>query len=238
MGPHPRRRYRCVRRRRRSFVSWWRQHPTTNPAHIGARRASQVGVVEESDLPDWPVGQHVVGFGGCCDYVEGLPGVNVLYKAGDCSGLPLTADLSVCSIIIGLTAWHGVKKVLQVTAGDTVVVSGAAGAVGSLVGQLSKAAGARVLGIAGGAVKCAQLKSEYGFDEAVDYKSQARTREHARPAQQTRQASEQGLLAVPPPRGQRPARSAPCRGGRTLPPRSARGRRTGSRATSTTSAAR
>ena len=70
----------------------------------------------------------------------------------------------------------GGLQVLGITEKDTLVVSGAAGAVGSLVGQLAKVAGARVLGIAGGAAKCAQLTSEYSFDAAVDYKSQARRR--------------------------------------------------------------
>ena len=133
-------------------------------------RATTVGVVESSDDPKWPVGSHVLGFGGLCERYEGIPGVNVMYPAGGCEGLPLTADLSVCSIIIGLTAWYGVNHVLNVQPDDVVVVSGAAGAVGSLVGQLAKLKGAKVLGIAGGTTKCAWLKS-LGFDEAVDYKS-------------------------------------------------------------------
>jgi len=98
--------------------------------------------------------------------------VNVFYPAGECDGLPLTADLSLCSIIVGLTAWYGVNHVLDVKPGDVVVVSGAAGAVGCLVGQLAKLKGAKVLGIAGGATKCAWLKS-LGFDESIDYKNKA-----------------------------------------------------------------
>ena len=132
-------------------------------------RAATVGVVEASENPDWKVGTHVMGFGGVCEYYEGIPGVNVFYPAGDC-GLPVTADLSLLSIIVGLTAWYGVNHVLKVKEGDVVVVSGAAGAVGSLVGQLAKLKGAKVLGIAGGATKCAWLKT-LGFDVAVDYKA-------------------------------------------------------------------
>jgi NADPH-dependent curcumin reductase CurA len=75
----------------------------------------------------------------------------------------------VGSIIIGLTAWYGVHKVLGVKPGDLVVVSGAAGAVGSLVGQLAKLQGAQVLGIAGSADKVASLKA-LGFDAAINYK--------------------------------------------------------------------
>ena len=135
-------------------------------------RAATVGVVEESASADYPVGCHVVGFGGCCDYYVGTPGVNVMYKAGELGGLPLTADLSICSVIIGLTAWHGVNKILQPGPDDTVVVSGAAGAVGSIVGQLSKLKGAKVAGIAGSAAKCAWMKDELGFDCVIDYKTQ------------------------------------------------------------------
>ena len=72
----------------------------------------------------------------------------------------VTQHLSVLSIIIGLTAWHGVNKVLNPTSGDVVVVSGGAGAVGSLVGQLAKLKGAKVVGIAGSAVKCKFKKDE------------------------------------------------------------------------------
>jgi len=61
----------------------------------------------------------------CADYYVGIPGVNVMYKAGECGkDLPLTADLSVCSIVIGLTAWHGTNKILAPGPDDIIVVSG------------------------------------------------------------------------------------------------------------------
>ena len=103
-----------------------------------------------------------------------MPGgaAGAIFKAGECGGLPLTADLSVCSVVIGLTAWHGVNKIIQPSADDTVVVSGAAGAVGSIVGQLCKLRGAKVVGIAGSAAKCAWIKDTLGFDLAIDYKTQ------------------------------------------------------------------
>ena len=83
---------------------------------------------------------------------------------------PMTHLLSVYGIA-GLTAYFGLLRVGEPKAGETVVVSAAAGSVGSLVGQIAKIRGCRVIGIAGGAEKCAWLKSELGFDEAVDYKA-------------------------------------------------------------------
>lgn len=72
--------------------------------------------------------------------------------------------------IPGLTAWAGVRRILQPAPGQTVLVSSAAGAVGSVAGQLCKAAGCRVVGIAGSARKCAIVTGEFGFDDCVDYK--------------------------------------------------------------------
>ena len=85
---------------------------------------------------------------------------------------PLTHLLSVYGVA-GLTAYFGLLNVGQPKAGETVVVSAAAGSVGSFVGQIAKIKGCRVIGIAGGAKKCAWLKSELGFDEAIDYKAVA-----------------------------------------------------------------
>lgn len=132
-------------------------------------RACSIAEVIESKDPKFAKGTKVVCFGGMCDYFVGLPGQNVMYPCGTYDKLPITADLSVCSIIIGLTAWHGVTKILAPTKGDILVVSGGAGAVGSLVGQLAKTKGATVVGIAGGPAKCAAMK-KMGFDHAVDYK--------------------------------------------------------------------
>ncbi|MGO4450091.1 NADP-dependent oxidoreductase [Phyllobacterium sp. TAF24] len=83
---------------------------------------------------------------------------------------PLTHLLSVYGIA-GLTAYFGLLDVGKVQPGETVVVSAAAGSVGSLVGQIAKIKGCRVIGIAGGAEKCAWLMSHLGFDAAVDYKA-------------------------------------------------------------------
>ena len=71
----------------------------------------------------------------------------------------------------GVTAWHGLNKIIEPKAGETVVVTAASGAVGSVVGQLAKAKGVRVIGIAGGAAKCAYVRDELGFDACIDYKA-------------------------------------------------------------------
>jgi NADPH-dependent curcumin reductase CurA len=84
---------------------------------------------------------------------------------------PLTYLLSVYGIA-GLTAYFGLLNVGRPQAGETVVVSAAAGSVGSIVGQIAKIKGCQVVGIAGGADKCNWLKSELGFDAAVDYKAE------------------------------------------------------------------
>src|SRR5207237_10889811 len=84
--------------------------------------------------------------------------------------------------MLGITAYFGLLEVGKPNAGDTVVVSGAAGAVGSVVGQIAKIKGARVVGIAGGADKCRYLVDELGFDAAIDYKSEnlaAALKQHA-----------------------------------------------------------
>jgi NADPH-dependent curcumin reductase CurA len=83
---------------------------------------------------------------------------------------PLSNLISIYGVA-GLTAYFGLLNVGQPKAGETVVVSAAAGAVGSIVGQIAKIKGCRVIGIAGGAEKCAWLKGELGFDVAVDYKA-------------------------------------------------------------------
>jgi NADPH-dependent curcumin reductase CurA len=95
---------------------------------------------------------------------------------------PITAYLGILGMTAGLTAYFGIREVGKVQAGETVVVSAAAGAVGSLAGQIARLDGANVIGIAGGPDKCRYLTKELGFDAAVDYKGEdvdARLRELA-----------------------------------------------------------
>lgn len=93
------------------------------------------------------------------------------YILPKCDGHPTSLGLGLLGMP-GNTAYFGFLKLLEPKAGETIVVTGAAGAVGSLVGQLAKLNGCRVIGFAGSDDKCKWLESEYGFDKAINYKSQ------------------------------------------------------------------
>ena len=93
----------------------------------------------------------------------------MLRKVDD-THVPLSAYLGPVGMP-GVTAWYGLNKIIAPKAGETVVVSAASGAVGSVVGQLAKLAGARAVGIAGGADKCRYVVETLGFDACVDYKA-------------------------------------------------------------------
>jgi NADPH-dependent curcumin reductase CurA len=138
------------------------------PVRIGEiMRAAALGSVIASNHPGFAVGDHVTGTFGIQEYAIS-DGRGVL-KA-DPALAPLPTYLGVLGLT-GLTAWFGLLDVGKPKAGDTVVVSGAAGAVGSVVGQLAKHLGCRVVGIAGGAEKCRLLTEEFGFDAAIDYRA-------------------------------------------------------------------
>ncbi len=130
-------------------------------------RAFGIGTVIESHHPDFSPGDAVSGVLGAADNAV-LPGAELTRV--DLSAAPATTWLGALGIP-GMTAWFGLFDVAAAQPGETVVVSGAAGAVGSVVGQLAKAHGCRVIGIAGGPEKCAWLTDELGFDGAVDYKA-------------------------------------------------------------------
>jgi NADPH-dependent curcumin reductase CurA len=138
------------------------------PVEIGdVMRALAVGRVVSSRHPQFQVGDHVTGLLGVQEYAystgQGLTKIDPRLA-------PLQVYLSTLGMP-GMTAYFGLLEVGQPLAGDTVVVSGAAGAVGAVVGQIAKIKGARVIGIAGGADKCRYLTEELGFDGAIDYKS-------------------------------------------------------------------
>lgn len=139
------------------------------PIPLGAPvRASTVGVVHSSANPDFKPGDWVLGLNALEDYSVVQPG-----------GFTSKIDVSIVDSpskylsamgAVGLTAYFGLIEAGQPKAGETLLVSGAAGAVGSAVGQIGKILGCRVIGIAGGPDKCRRLLEDYGFDVAIDYR--------------------------------------------------------------------
>ena len=139
------------------------------PVQIGeVMRAGGVGRVLASRHPGFAVGDHVYGTIGVQRYAT-LNGKQ-LAKI-DAQAAPLPTYLGALGMP-GMTAYFGLLDVGQARQGDTVVVSGAAGAVGTVVGQIAKIKGCRAIGIAGGREKCDYLTRELGFDGAIDYKSE------------------------------------------------------------------
>ncbi len=139
------------------------------PVELGAvMRAGGVGRVVASSDANFALGEHVVGMLGVQQYAK-LGGKD-LTKV-DPSLAPLPRYLGALGMT-GMTAYFGLLDIGKPLPGQTVVVSGAAGAVGAIVGQIAKIKGAHVVGIAGGARKCAYLTDELGFDAAIDYKSE------------------------------------------------------------------
>ena len=126
-----------------------------------------VGEVIESRNPRFAVGDVVVGGFGW--QLFGLSDGSGLRKV-DTSRVPIQAYLGVAGMP-GVTAWTGLNRIIEAKAGETVVVSAASGAVGSVVGQLAKGLGCRVVGVAGGPAKCAAVVGEFGFDACVDYRA-------------------------------------------------------------------
>jgi NADPH-dependent curcumin reductase len=149
------------------------------PVEIGeVMRAAGIGRVIDSRHPGFTVGEHVYGVFGVQRYAvtdgQGVARV-------DTTLAPAPVHLGVLGIS-GLTAYFGLLDVGRPEPGQTVVISGAAGSVGNIVGQIARIKGCRAIGIAGGADKCRWLVEDLGFDAAIDYKRddvQARLREHA-----------------------------------------------------------
>lgn len=125
------------------------------------------GIVVESRDPAWTVGDKVVGPLGWQEYFTGDGGG---LKKVDDSRIPLSAFLGSVGMP-GVTAWHGLNHICKPQPGETVAVSAASGAVGSVVGQLARRLGCRVVGVAGGGEKCAYVRDTLGFDACVDYKA-------------------------------------------------------------------
>jgi NADPH-dependent curcumin reductase CurA len=139
------------------------------PVGLGeVMRAGGVGTVIASSDPSLVVGDHVVGFTGVQDYA--IAKANMVTRV-DPRLAPLPRYLGALGMP-GMTAYFGLLDICDPKPGETVVVSGAAGAVGALVGQIAKIKGCRVVGIAGGPAKCKYLTQDLGFDAAIDYKGE------------------------------------------------------------------
>lgn len=139
------------------------------PTEIGeVMRGSGIGEVIESRHDGFSKGDKVQGLLGWQDYVS-RPGGELVKVPDD---ELLTANLGALGTT-GMTAYFGLLRHGRPQPGDTVLVSGAAGATGSMVGQIAKIAGCRTIGIAGGTEKCAWLTSEVGYDAAIDYKNES-----------------------------------------------------------------
>ncbi len=145
------------------------------PVGIGeVMRAGGVGKVIASKNPTYAVGDHVSATLGVQEYIT-IPEADIKRNGLAMIDLrmgTLTQWLNVLGMP-GMTGYFGLMDVGQPKAGETVVVSGAAGAVGQTVGQMAKIKGCRVVGIAGGAAKCAWVVKELGFDACIDYKAGA-----------------------------------------------------------------
>jgi len=128
-----------------------------------------VGEVVESRHERFKAGDAVVGMGGWQQYsVVDANQPGALRKV-DTAHIPLSAYLGAVGMP-GVTAWYGLTRIINAKAGETVLVSAASGAVGSVVGQLAKQRGARAVGLAGGADKCRYVVQELGFDACIDYR--------------------------------------------------------------------
>ena len=139
------------------------------PINLGESvRATTVGVVIDSKNPNFEAGQWVLGLNGIEEYSR--VGEGGFTMPIDTSIVPSVTNFLSILGAVGMTAYFGLLDAGQPREGETVLVSGAAGAVGSAVGQIAKIQGCRAIGIAGGPVKCKRLTEEYGFDAAIDYR--------------------------------------------------------------------
>jgi NADPH-dependent curcumin reductase CurA len=152
-----------------AMIGWMSPDPESYipPVTLGeVMRSSGLGEVVESNHPDFVVGDRVRGMIGWTEYLlssgEGLSKIQ--------AGVDAETVLSVFALP-GLTATQGLFGFGHPKAGETIVVSGAAGSVGSIVGQLAKAEGLNVIGVAGDEEKCDWIVNELGFDGAINYKT-------------------------------------------------------------------
>lgn len=152
--------------------TWIGEEPTyLPPVQIGeTMRALGLGEVVASNNDNYPVGSLVNGLTGWQDYTVASDANPLMVVPDSAKDAPPATLLGMLGMT-GCTAYFGMLEIGEPKEGETVVVSAAAGAVGTVAGQLAKLKGARVVGIAGGPEKCAWIVDELGFDAAVDYKA-------------------------------------------------------------------
>src|SRR3954451_18660739 len=139
------------------------------PVALGAvMRSLAVGRVEESRSSGFRPGEYVTGMFGWQDYA--VVDAETIERKVEGSGLPISTSLGVLGLN-GLTAYFALLEIGQPKAGETILVSTAAGAVGSCVGQIAKIKGCRTVGIAGGPDKARMCREDFRYDAAVDYKA-------------------------------------------------------------------
>ena len=139
------------------------------PIAIGAPiRASTLGTVVASEAPGFAPGDMVMGLNGIEEY--SLTRAEGFTTRLDPAAVAAPTNFLSIYGAVGLTAYFGMREICKPKPGETVLVSGAAGAVGSLVGQIARIDGCRAVGIAGGMEKCARVVEEFGFDAAIDYR--------------------------------------------------------------------
>ena len=150
---------------------WMMDRPSyVPPVGLGeVMRAGSVGQVVESNAPAFRKGDLVQSTGGWQDFFVSAPGRGMVGLAKLPPGVDPVIALGVLGGT-GLTAYWGLLDLGQPKPGETVLVSGAAGATGSVAGQIARIKGCRVVGIAGGAEKCRWLKEKARFDDVIDYK--------------------------------------------------------------------
>ncbi len=134
-------------------------------------RATTVGRVHSSANPDYAPGDWVLGLNALEDYSIVQPGG--FTNKVDTASVPSPSYFLSALGAVGLTAYFGLLEAGRPQAGETVLVSGAAGAVGSIVGQIARIKGCRTIGIAGGARKCQRLLDHYRYDVAIDYRGKS-----------------------------------------------------------------
>ena len=152
----------------RARMNEGKSYAAPQPLHA-VMQGGAVGEVIVSRNAAFQVGDKVVGPGGWQQFALVDAATASQWRKVDAARVPLSAYLGAVGMP-GVTAWVGLMTIIEPKAGETVVVSAASGAVGSVVGQLAKGLGCRVVGLAGGPEKCRAVVDEFGFDACIDYR--------------------------------------------------------------------